>query len=119
MRVTMSYGVAPSPCGVYARGETEDYTVDIAPVLVAQRNGHPGAAIAILSENNTILIYPNPASDILYLKGISKTAFTHFIEIYDVAGRKILINTISGNSVNISTLKAGIYFIRIILPVAE
>ena len=29
MRVTMSSGNSPSPCGVYARGETEDYTVII------------------------------------------------------------------------------------------
>jgi hypothetical protein len=114
MRVTMSSGASPSPCGVYARGETEDYTVDIAPVFVAQRNLKPGTAIAIPPENNTILMYPNPASDRLYLRGISKTALNSFIEIYDMAGREILITTISGNSVNVSTLKAGTYFIRII-----
>jgi hypothetical protein len=34
MRVTMSSGNTPSPCGVYARGETEDYTIIINQIQV-------------------------------------------------------------------------------------
>jgi hypothetical protein len=129
MRITMSSGASPSPCGVYARGETEDYTVVI------------GAALAsLVNENNTVILtnadavntqreatvtaqkvavnesgglYPNPASDRLYIKGLTKVNLSSAIEICDVAGRTVLVSVQTGNNIDISTLKTGMYFIRV------
>jgi Secretion system C-terminal sorting domain/Fibronectin type III domain len=84
-----------SGCSISARGVSEPVVTDI-------------------DENGTLKIFPNPVDDILYIKGISiDNRSNQFIEIYDVAGRKIRTSNISGNSVNVSLLRSGIYFIRI------
>jgi len=67
------------------------------------------------AEKGRIEIFPNPADNILYIKGISiDFRSRQFSEIYDVSGRKIKSNIIAGNSLNVSSLKPGVYFIRII-----
>ena len=112
MRVTMKNGSAPSPCGVYPRGETEDYTVVIVAASAIQSNML--TTNKVISENGILEIFPNPVSDILYIKGISiDKRGNQFIEIYDVTGRKLRVNNISVNSVNVSALKTGAYFIRV------
>lgn len=47
MRVIMSHDIAPTPCGVYARGETEDYTV-----LINDTSTVPPAIPAALRVSN-------------------------------------------------------------------
>jgi len=47
MRVTMQYGSAPSPCGSYPRGETEDYSVFI------MESESPNCADGIQNGNET------------------------------------------------------------------
>lgn len=62
--------------------------------------------------NNSVSIYPNPSSDfvnIRYDKEISR------VSLYDLSGKKIstkILNSKSGK-INISTLKAGIYLLKI------
>lgn len=54
-------------------------------------------------------IYPNPTSDILYIKGIdSKVEF----EIYNKLG-KLVAKGLTTNKLNVSSLKNGVYFIKL------
>ncbi|MBB5439684.1 hypothetical protein HDC92_003380 [Pedobacter sp. AK017] len=60
-------------------------------------------------QNNEIMLYPNPATSTLTVKGVSKDAK---IEVYDLWGRKY--KTVTGNSVEVSELQNGPnYFLRI------
>jgi len=38
----------------------------------------------------------------------------HQTEVYDVTGKKVLVNTIKENKLNISSLKTEVYFIRVL-----
>lgn len=63
-------------------------------------------------ENNSIVIYPNPTSDYLFVNAndIQK------IRIYNSCGQLVIENNINKNSarIDLSNLKSGIYFISII-----
>ena len=52
------------------------------------------------------IIFPNPAKDILYFKTEKQ------FEIFDIQGKILLKSENATNSVNISHLTAGIYFIK-------
>jgi len=56
--------------------------------------------------DNSITIFPNPAKDYLYFD--SEKQF----EVFDIQGRMLLKSEKAMQSVNVSHLKAGIYFIR-------
>jgi hypothetical protein len=67
------------------------------------------------SENNKLLnvleLYPNPAATILQIKYNHQNK--HFIEIFDATGKKILEKFTNENSIDVSQLNQGIYYIRI------
>ncbi|MCJ7448115.1 MAG: T9SS type A sorting domain-containing protein [Bacteroidales bacterium] len=56
------------------------------------------------------LIYPNPASDILYLNGFEAEVE---VFIYDISGRIVLSRHITDNQININNLQVGIYIMKI------
>ncbi len=64
------------------------------------------------SIENEIIIYPNPASDYIYIKGINKSD----VEIYDLTGKKVYSYSNANNNhfINIDNFKKGNYIIRII-----
>jgi len=64
------------------------------------------------SIENEIIIYPNPAFDYIYIKGINKSD----IEIYDLTGKKVYSCSNANNNhiINIDNFKKGNYIIRII-----
>ena len=55
-------------------------------------------------------IYPNPASDVLNISGISEAAD---YEIYNIAGQKIDEGKVSNHHVNLNHLSKGVYFIQL------
>jgi len=61
---------------------------------------------------STVLIYPNPATDLISV--VSSSLFNN-IAVFDIQGKKVL-NTIFKNttetSVNVSVLKSGVYFVK-------
>ncbi|MBN2820023.1 MAG: T9SS type A sorting domain-containing protein [Bacteroidales bacterium] len=61
-------------------------------------------------QTETIKIYPNPATQNIYFKGIFN--LKEFC-IYNVTGQTVLSGNSDGNSIDISKLKSGIYFIKI------
>ena len=105
MRISMKSGSAASPCEDGFTGEVEDYDVTF---------GSKGA-ISVISENFNVELYPNPVSgDELNLK-ITNSTLTSNVVIYDKSGQ-ILENIKSDNDhliINTSSLKAGLYFIKI------
>lgn len=59
-----------------------------------------------------IKVYPNPASNSLYVSGIDK-AIPVKVVITDISGRKVLETPVYEGSIDISKLSAGLYFITI------
>jgi hypothetical protein len=57
-----------------------------------------------------ISVYPNPADQVLYFRNVEVNTP---VEIFDRSGNKVVTTKISGNTVNISALRKGIYLVRI------
>jgi len=68
----------------------------------------------LISESNNMMVYPNPASDVLYLK--EKTALPLQFNIFDFNGRLVQSGLITGNSIDISALKVGGYVLSVTTP---
>ncbi|MFC0606081.1 T9SS type A sorting domain-containing protein [Winogradskyella pulchriflava] len=57
-------------------------------------------------------IYPNPASDFVVIE--ANTAEILSVDVYDILGKKVLSEaTLANKKLNVSSLKQGVYFIRI------
>lgn len=76
-----------------------------SPIIISSVNN--------LTENSAALLYPNPSTDEITIKlpdGTNKAS----IKLFDVQGRILMQQVIAGNNtINISTLKTGIYFYHI------
>jgi hypothetical protein len=76
-------------------------------------NQGPDCSTLGVIENNLdqVNVYPNPASDNFSISGLQNPAE---IAIFDVLGKRVLAQQISGvNPVNVTDLKAGLYLLRI------
>ena len=65
-----------------------------------------------LEENNSdsqVSIYPNPTSNLFHIKTKSKESFRYYL--MDPAGKKIM--TTDKNTIDVSMLDVGLYFLRI------
>lgn len=74
-----------------------------------------GTAVNELSNDNSYLLYPNPAKDILTLEGAQEAKF---IEIYDLLGSQVTTQSLTTNFskqvINVSNLNEGLYFIKLL-----
>ncbi len=59
---------------------------------------------------NSLEIYPNPVSGILYLRGVKPGAT---IELIDILGRKCAIAQLLNGSMDVSTLVPGVYMVKV------
>ncbi|VAV83345.1 hypothetical protein MNBD_BACTEROID02-496 [hydrothermal vent metagenome] len=73
-----------------------------------------GATLGLAKQSlqRDIKLYPNPTSELVYIKtpqgkNISK------VEVFDVLGKKTVIPALANNTVNISQLESGLYFVSI------
>jgi len=82
---------------------------DIGEDLVTRvRDAAPDITNLIsLDQNNQIFIYPNPVSDILYIKSDN----IQLVEIYDLTGRLLIKEALS--SINVNNLKPGMYIVKV------
>ena len=66
-----------------------------------------------INDNNTILIYPNPATELLYfINEDTQTPIT--VSVYDMMGRIIMMNKqIQNNQLDIHNLSKGVYIIEV------
>lgn len=60
-----------------------------------------------------LTVFPNPTNDVVYFRNLENTLFN--IQVLDSRGREILQSN-STNSVDISRLSSGIYFLKIVQP---
>ena len=62
--------------------------------------------------DSKVEIYPNPANDKLYIETLTQT---QTVEIFDIYGRrqKSIVNSQQSTVIDLSDLKAGIYFVKI------
>ncbi len=64
----------------------------------------------LIFDNNSVVIYPNPTTDILYIKSdINLTK----INIYDINGRQLIKSNTVSESVDVSRLTKGIYSLEL------
>jgi hypothetical protein len=74
-----------------------------------------------MAEERTLTIYPNPAKDVINIQ--CATCNAQRVEIYDISGKIVLVPhsllLSSNNSIDVSSLKSGIYFIKIGKNVAK
>ena len=61
------------------------------------------------TEKQAIVLYPNPTSDMLYLKSAN---YIYEIEIYDYAGKMMPTNHIDNTAINVRDFAKGLYLIR-------
>lgn len=89
-------------------GETTNATA-VTPVPV-------GTYVNTLSTDSftsaTFKVYPNPASN-GFVNITSPSSGAISVNVFDVLGKQVLNNTISNNSLNVSTLNAGMYILKI------
>ena len=64
--------------------------------------------VSKLNENNAFSIYPNPANDMLYIRGIKESSP---VQIFDLLGANVK-NAI-GRSVDVSDLLSGVYMAKV------
>jgi hypothetical protein len=63
--------------------------------------------------DNALKLYPNPASDHLYITIDGQTQSPVSVSISDMSGRSVITNETVTNSMNISSLTNGIYLIKV------
>jgi hypothetical protein len=64
------------------------------------------------SFNDTVKLYPNPSSGIIYVQGLD--AKVNRVEVHDLSGKTIKTKMdFSGNSLDLSDLQDGMYFVLI------
>jgi len=59
-------------------------------------------------------IYPNPANDFIQVRLSSNDPSKYAVMIIDVAGREVLTHSLVNEKIDISALKSGMYFIKLI-----
>jgi len=64
--------------------------------------------------SNNLTLYPNPASDFIYLKGIDYKMLSEYYEISDINGKELQSGKLeSKNKISIESLSPGVYFLKI------
>lgn len=63
--------------------------------------------------SNPFSIYPNPATD-GYVNIVSKSKALKEVYIFDILGKEILETTLNSNRLDISSLRSGIFILKIV-----
>ena len=62
--------------------------------------------------NKSLVIYPNPAKGQLNIKTTNGDVNNTPIMIYDITGRQVFADKLTNNTINVSTLPAGMYILK-------
>ena len=103
--------IAPPPIYQYYNVITEDtifYDYSLGPIT------NPPACLLAVNDSTknvaVLKVFPNPVQDFITIE--SEHKFTS-CEIIDVTGKLLKKSELSGNKINVSTLPAGTYFIKL------
>lgn len=64
-------------------------------------------------EKRTVLLYPNPASDFVYLENLENDLLFSNFEIFNSLGEIIKGGTLNSNRIDISQLPLGVYYLKL------
>jgi hypothetical protein len=104
MRVAARYSSNPSSCGTGYDGEVEDYTINIEAVLGVENE---------LDVLNAINIYPNPASDQVFVS-LPNTIELLDYRISNTIGQVVFQDKPNNTStIDVSSMNSGIYFLTL------
>jgi type IX secretion system substrate protein len=88
------------------------YVDDISMTGVAEPIQPDHTGIKIQAANDAVAVYPNPTNGMIYFSGPQNTTLT--CRLYSVNGQVVVTQTFSGNnSLDVSSLPAGLYFYSI------
>jgi hypothetical protein len=69
------------------------------------------SGVSNIDYNNKFEIYPNPTNSTIFIKKPYISPFQ--FSIFDAMGQVIMRGRLNGNSIDVSSLLSGIYFIRL------
>lgn len=120
MRIIVSYNTITSSCGTYTYGETEDYTLNVSGGTAKFKESKNIAETEINTNiNNAVIVYPNPAVDILKIDFELAEKVDVQVSVYDLNANLLKTIVSKGDlgqntiDVNVSDLKAGQYLISV------
>lgn len=96
-----------------------NYTfIDGTPSTGVTYNIYPTGTGSFEINSDQISIYPNPASDYLFISRLNNNSLTQAIEILDVLGNLCLVldNSLNNDNIKVISIKGlapGIYFLRL------
>lgn len=114
-RQTFSSGLIESSYGISMPGEAFNNTHTVGGIIVTESilnmPFHDSSLATSEVSLSNIIIYPNPVSERLYVKGdLSKKIE---FKIYDNSGRMVLKEPMYTNGIDMSTLPIGLYYVLI------
>lgn len=120
MRVAISYGQWPKPCGIVPSGEYEDYCVLLEDGTISLEKEETGATDAdqnfVLPIERKVMLFPNPVHDRLNV-GYSGEQPVRY-EVYDILGQRVDADKWSQErdemSLDIRTWTPGQYIMKLI-----
>lgn len=121
MRVALSREGFPAPCGDFAYGEVEDYTINLT--TGSSTNGIDANVNANLREESTIdftdmRLYPNPAVNTMTIDLTSYDQMEGIVKIQDQMGRILVsfpLESLTGarTEIDLSAINNGLYFLTV------
>ena len=123
MRVQMQYNAyVATPCTVFANGEVEDYSISIvgnAAFAFNETNTDPKEEISSRVEEETLVVYPNPASTYVTLQLTSQQDEVRILNVYNTMGQltystKIVVTPgVTTTTLETDNFINGIYLIEL------
>ncbi|MBC5863513.1 M14 family zinc carboxypeptidase [Flavobacterium turcicum] len=104
MRVSMKFNATPTSCEVFTYGQVEDYTINIGTTTERMNT------VKVTKESSSIVLYPNPVSDFIYLSMVpEKTQY----KIYTILGQLVAKGKLTQPEIDVAQLSQGTYILEI------
>lgn len=117
MRVMMRYGSTPVSCGLYPRGETEDYTVNITASTAKSLSLQPNIVLENVTETiSEFTVFPNPVTNgVYYLNLPDGTIFPAVLQVFSMNGQKVMQMELNDcrNTIHTEGLINGTYILSV------
>jgi alpha-L-arabinofuranosidase len=107
---TAPTNIAPYSSNVDTIGNTLKYTFKANSVTILKLNTSGSTIVSTLkNESNQLSVYPNPAKNILYIKGDKSSNIS--VLVSSLTGQTLIKKQTANGQVDISGLKSGVYIL--------